>query len=71
MLHTCLVKPNIRQHFRAQKESLKALLFGQEFMRMLEWSHGGIAPLGLNIKNTGAAFGKVKKIEASRPRRYC
>lgn len=33
MLHTSLLKPNTRQHFRAHKEILKALLAGQEFMR--------------------------------------
>lgn len=33
MLHTSLLKPSIRQHFRVHKESLKALLMGQGFMR--------------------------------------
>lgn len=33
VLHTSLLKPNIRQHFRAHKKSLKALLMGQRVLR--------------------------------------
>lgn len=42
MLHNSLLKPNIRQHFRAHKERLKALLMGQGFMRTApgEWLSG-------------------------------
>jgi len=33
MLHSSLLKPNIRQHFRSHKEILKAPLMGQGFMK--------------------------------------